>query len=136
MLLDKNKDKETFDKQNKFLDELRKIGVKVKLCNVRKKKIDGRVIYTIKGDDVNLAVDMLTGAVKNTYDIAILVSGDGDFLPAVKVVKDEFHKKVENAIFKVNQSHDLKVVCQPDIIYTDEFIAKCKWTSLKIPFIK
>ena len=134
-LLDKNKDKKTFEKQQRFLEELRKIGVEVVLCNVRKKKVDGKVMYQIKGDDVNLAVDMVTNAVKGTYDTAILVSGDGDFLPAVRAVKDEFHKKVENAIFKVNQSHDLRILCQPHIIYMDGFIDKCKRKGFTIPFV-
>lgn len=57
-LLDKNKDKDTFEKQQKFLEELRKIGMKVILCNVRKKNVDGKVIYAIKWDDANLAVGM------------------------------------------------------------------------------
>lgn len=129
-LLDKDKDNDTFQKQQKFLDELRKIGIKVVLCNVRKKSIDGKTIYSIKGDDVNLAVDIITNAVNDVYDTAILVSGDGDFLPVVRTVKDVFHKKVENAIFKVNQSHDLKVLCQPHIIYMDNFIDKCKRKKL------
>ena len=40
-----------------------------------------------KGVDVQLAVDMVKFAVGNTYDVAIIISRDGDFAPAVEFVK-------------------------------------------------
>ncbi len=43
--------------------------------------------YSEKGVDVQLAVDMVKLAVANTYDVAIVISGDGDFAPAVEFVK-------------------------------------------------
>ena len=36
-----------------------------------------------KGTDVNIAVNMLAKAYANAYDVAILVSGDTDYLPVV-----------------------------------------------------
>lgn len=41
-----------------------------------------------KGVDVRLAVDMLVHAAWNNYDVAILVSGDADFEPLVRRVRD------------------------------------------------
>jgi len=41
-----------------------------------------------KGIDVRLAVDMLVHAAWNNYDVAILVSGDADFEPLVRRVRD------------------------------------------------
>ena len=41
-----------------------------------------------KGVDVMIATDLVSGAFKNLYDTAILVSGDGDFFPAIEAVKD------------------------------------------------
>lgn len=49
--------------------------------------------YMEKGVDVALASRMVLGAATNSYDIAVLVSGDGDFLPAIKIVK-ELGKKI------------------------------------------
>ncbi|MDY5627695.1 MAG: NYN domain-containing protein [Clostridia bacterium] len=37
-----------------------------------------------KGTDINLAVNMLSKAYQNAYDIAILVSGDTDYIPVIK----------------------------------------------------
>jgi uncharacterized LabA/DUF88 family protein len=51
-----------------------------------------------KGVDVLLALDMLRFALKNNYDTAILVSGDGDFADIVRMVKDE-GRKVELVTF-------------------------------------
>lgn len=39
-----------------------------------------------KGTDVNLAVTMLSKAYNNSFDIAILVSGDTDYIPAVELL--------------------------------------------------
>jgi uncharacterized LabA/DUF88 family protein len=39
-----------------------------------------------KGVDTLLAVDMLVGAVDKLFQIAILVSGDADFIPVVREV--------------------------------------------------
>ena len=41
-----------------------------------------------KGVDVKLATDMVAAGLRDRYDVAVLVSGDGDFADAVQVVKD------------------------------------------------
>jgi len=51
---------------------------------------------TEKAVDVKLATDMIT--LKDIYDVAIIVSGDQDYVPAVEVVKDA-GKQVVNAAF-------------------------------------
>lgn len=50
--------------------------------------INDRSTYTTieKGTDVNLAVTMLSKAYTNAFDIAILVSGDSDYIPAVEIL--------------------------------------------------
>lgn len=49
-----------------------------------------------KAVDVKLASDMIT--LKDIYDIAIIVSGDQDYVPAVEVLKD-YGKRVVNVAF-------------------------------------
>ncbi len=37
--------------------------------------------------DINIAIDVVSLAYEDAYDTAVLVSGDGDFLPVVKKIK-------------------------------------------------
>ena len=85
-----------FREQQKLISRLRKITqCKVVLCKRQKRfNKDDEEYYTIKGDDIHLALDMLNDAWENKYDKAILISGDGDFAPLLKYVKNK-NKKVE-----------------------------------------
>lgn len=47
-----------------------------------------------KGSDVNLAVHLLYDAFKDNYDIAVIISNDSDLYEAIKIVKEEFKKKI------------------------------------------
>ena len=53
------------------------------------------------------AVDLISGAYESIYDTAIIVSGDEDFVPALKKVQ-KLGKKVENAYFIGSSSNALK----------------------------
>ena len=48
--------------------------------------------YVEKRVDVSIAVDMVTMAYKREYDVAYLLSADGDYVPAVEAVKSEDRK--------------------------------------------
>ena len=58
-----------------------------------------------KGVDVMIATDLISHAYEDHYDIAILVSGDADFYPAIQAVK-EIGKQVEVAAFDTNLSSE------------------------------
>ncbi|MCX6818565.1 MAG: NYN domain-containing protein [Candidatus Aenigmarchaeota archaeon] len=118
--LDRSYNFEIYRKQQKFFSELRKIpGFHVVLCNMRKiKRPDGKLEFAVKGDDIHLATDMLSMAYENVYDTAVLVSGDGDFVPAITRVQ-KLGKKVENAYFSVSRSDFLRSVCNYSIILDD-----------------
>lgn len=109
--LDWKKDPKTYSKQQQFFEKLEKIpNFNLVLCRMQKEKIEGKIIYTVKEDDIHLAVDMVKLAYNDAYDTAILVSSDGDFGPAVRVVKEK-GKKVENIGFKNKFSWHLKREC-------------------------
>jgi len=59
-----------------------------------------------KGIDIMLATDMLHFAWKDLYEVAVLVSGDGDFAYALQMVKNN-GKHVEVAYFENNISKKL-----------------------------
>jgi len=78
--------------------------------------------YIEKGVDVKIAVDMIKLALDDSYDAAILVSGDSDFVPVISQLK-ELKKKVQVAMFMNDQrkSYDLKEHCK-SIIRLDYII--------------
>ena len=49
--------------------------------------------------DVSIAIDMFRHAVDDNYDVAILISGDRDFIPAIEGVQ-KLGKRVEVAAFR------------------------------------
>ena len=77
---------------------------------MQKKKSNNKIIYEAKEDDIHLAVDMVKLAYNDAYDIAILVSSDGDFVPAIQAVKEK-GKNVENIGFENKFSYHLQQTC-------------------------
>ena len=73
-----------------------------------------------KGVDVMLATDLVVRAYQDQYDTAILVSGDGDFYPAIQAVKDR-GKQVEVAAFESNISAEASRVADLHIKLTKTF---------------
>ena len=107
--LDPKFNPQKYKDHHEFLERIRKIPrFHVVLCNLKKIPLeDGTFNYDIKGDDVHLTVDLISGAYEDIFDTAIIVSGDEDFIPALKKVQ-ELGKKVENAYFIASASSALK----------------------------
>ena len=107
--LDISVDSKKYWEQQKFFDALRRIpGFNVILATLRKhKRENGTYEFEVKGDDIYLAVDLVSGAYENLYDTALIVSGDGDFVPAVKAIQKK-GKVMENIYFKKSSSRNLK----------------------------
>ena len=108
--LDKSKDFDKYGSQERFFDEIKKIPkFSLILCKLLKRKIRGtdQYYYILKEDDIHMAVDMVEGAFNDDFDIAIIVSGDGDFVPAVKAIQKK-GKVMENIYFKKSSSRNLK----------------------------
>ncbi|MBM3945443.1 MAG: NYN domain-containing protein [SAR202 cluster bacterium] len=79
-----------------------------------------------KGVDIMLATDLLQMAWNNLYDVAILVSGDGDFAYAVQQVKN-LGKHIEVAAFPSNLAWELTQAADDRIFFTPEYFAEL-WT--------
>lgn len=62
-----------------------------------------------KNLDTQLCTDLVKGAALGTFDVAILVTNDGDFVSAITTAK-EFGKGVELVFFKNGLSMALKQV--------------------------
>ncbi len=59
-----------------------------------------------KGIDVKLATDLITAAMDNRYDTAIVVSSDADLIPAIDWVRHRAKKKVEYVGFSIPDPDD------------------------------
>lgn len=77
-----------------------------------------------KGVDVALALDMLRFALKDNYDTAILIAGDGDFAGIVQMVKDE-GRKVEVVSFAGTRARALLQTCDWNLEVTDDLLDGC-----------
>lgn len=94
---------EGFRDQQDFLEALKKTPyLEVRLGGT--KMAQGTTVE--KGIDIMLATDLLHFASNDLYDVAVLVSGDGDFAYALQAVKN-MGKHVEVAYFESNVSRDL-----------------------------
>lgn len=62
-----------------------------------------------KGIDVKISVDLITGAIDDKYDTAILVSSDTDLVPAIDLVRWRFKKKVEYVGFSIPRDESRKI---------------------------
>jgi uncharacterized LabA/DUF88 family protein len=63
-------------------------------------------VYEEKQTDVNIAVAMLGDAVRDRYDTALLISGDGDLCPAVRTMKSLWPEKRVIAAFPPRRRSD------------------------------
>ncbi|MDQ4034424.1 MAG: NYN domain-containing protein [Chloroflexota bacterium] len=104
------------ENQRKFIDFLGKNGYKPVIKDIRKFG-DGRMKANL---DIELVVDLFRLA--DRMDIAVIVSGDGDFAPAIKALQDK-GIRAEVISFKPNTSSDL-------IAVADEFMDIMKIASI------
>ena len=114
--MDKDFDEKRYIDHKNFLEKIKQIpNFNVVLCNLRKTILkDGSIDYEIKGDDIYLANDLIKGAFKDEFDEAVIVSGDEDFVPAIKTVR-ELNKKITNAFFPKSSSYLLRRCCDDSI---------------------
>ena len=100
-----NERDERYDEQEHFFNTLRDFeDFEVKT---------GEIVASAEGDrqkgvDILMAVDMLTKAYENHYDMAIFICGDRDFIPLVKAVKDQAGKRVYGVFFERSCSLKLR----------------------------
>jgi uncharacterized LabA/DUF88 family protein len=103
---------ELYTKQQKLLSRLKKEGINVILCKRTKRdNSDGTQCHKIKEDDIRLALQMQKDAYDNKFDIALLFSGDGDFVPLPEYLAEK-GKKMEIAYFEGHTAYTLLRVCR------------------------
>jgi len=74
--------------------------------------------------DIKIAIDVISLAYEDAYDTAVLVSGDGDFIPVVKKVR-ELNKKVELWAFKYSLANKLQEeLGQTNVFFIDDILSE------------
>ncbi len=106
-----------YQEQQKFLATLYAIPLLEVRLGTAKQRGD---VVVEKGVDIMLATDLLQYGWRDLYDVAILVSGDGDFTYAVQAVKNS-GKYVEVAAFSANLSWDLVQVADDRRFFDQEY---------------
>ena len=73
--------------------------------------------------DIQIAIDIVSLAYENAYDTAVLVSGDGDFLPVVEKIKS-LNKTLELWAFRYSLANALKEQMEmKNIFYLDDVLS-------------
>jgi len=93
-----------------FYLTLERLGIRVERVSLGK-SVDGRLIF-----------DMLIGAIRDDYDIAILCSGDRDYVPVVEAIK-RMGKEVWVASFTHSVNPGLKNAAD-EFINLDKHVTK------------
>ncbi len=83
-----------------------------------------------KGVDTRICVDLVTLAVRDRYDVGILVSGDADLIEPVRFVKDFHNTRIENAFTLEGWAPELRAEADIKIILDENFLANC-WQDKK-----
>jgi uncharacterized LabA/DUF88 family protein len=127
--LNKEDDEDKHRMQQSFFDSLDTVPYLTKKFGRLEKRIvrqtlpDGTFIsaptYVEKGVDTLIVIDMLTFGFKDTYDTAVLVSGDEDFAIVVEKVK-ELGKHVEVA--NLGGSFTLRQTADKYTLINQEFL--------------
>ena len=81
-----------YDGRKRFFDSLRELPsfeVREGVCVKRWNQKMGQYVYAQKRVDNALSVDLVRLASKNRIDVAVLVTGDSDFVPAVEAARQE-----------------------------------------------
>ena len=106
--------------QQKFLEALSQVPyLETRFGKVAYR--EGQMIE--KGVDIMLATDMLHYAWLDYYDMAVLVSGDGDFAYALQTVKN-IGKFVQVVAFESNQSAELWKIGDTTTLLNSELLTK------------
>ncbi len=119
VLRDADRNPQAFQDQQKFLSALYNTPYLEVRLGVSKMR--GEVAVE-KGVDIMLATDLLHYGWEDLYDVAIVVSGDGDFAYAVQAVKN-MGKHVEIAAFQSNLSWELTQVADERQFFTPEYFS-------------
>lgn len=108
--------------QQKFHQHIRNLAskwpIQIKTRKLKYRKInDGRkFIPEEKGIDILLVIDAIKVAMEKKAERIILLSGDADFVPAVRFIEDELKIQTVNLHLYKGSSTELRAACKEHIL--------------------
>lgn len=118
-------DPDAYRAQQRFFNRIRSIpNLTLKFGRLEKRRKENVSYIVEKRVDVLVAVDLLETAFEKEYDTAILVSGDGDQVPAVEAAKKR-GVRVENAYFCLGRSDALRRACHRYTLLDSKWLKDC-----------
>ena len=117
---------ETYERQRRFLEAIKRVRgvpVVVRLGHLQRDRDTGE--YHEKGVDVRIGVELLGRAYERAYDLAVLVSRDGDLAPAVDWVRQTNATRVLYASVPGEPAWALSNSCNGNIPITREMVESC-----------
>ena len=86
-------------RQTTYIEALETVNIKIYYGNYQSDRTQCRLCgniwptYHEKMTDVNIATQMLIDAYQDSYDMAMLISGDSDLVPPIRAIHELFNKK-------------------------------------------
>jgi len=92
---------EVYYKHMVFLAGLKQKGLLVSTNKLKKIKANGKILRVEKGIDVMIVVDMIKKALlKKECECCVLISGDSDFVPVMRLIKSEGREVLTASVLK------------------------------------
>ncbi len=129
---------ERYRRKTSFFDALSRLDrfeVRLGHLAMRGKDRNGNPILVQKGVDVKLATDLVRLSLREKIEKACLIAGDGDFVPALEVVKDAgvlvhmFYGEGPNCSY----SQQLWDTCDSRTLIDSGFVADCLMEGCRTP---
>lgn len=74
------------------------------------------IVRTVeKGVDTRIVTELFSGAINNAYQVAILISNDSDFCPAIATIQDRLDKQVIHVGFR-RGGDEIRAACWSHIV--------------------
>ena len=119
---------ESYRAQQRFFSQIERSG-KIRLVLGRNEpRVDrytGRRYHVEKETDVNLAVDMVVGAYRDRYDVAMLVAGDSDYVRAVQALQEQGKKLIWCRLPAQGRVDQLAKLADATLELDEKFLRTC-----------
>lgn len=120
-------DNQAYRRQQKFFEQVQRSRRIELVLGRHEPRWDryGERYHVEKETDVNLAVDMVTGAYEDRFDVAMLVAGDTDYVRAIRAVQARGKRVVWCHLPGQRHTDQLAQLCDEKRELTEKFLRTC-----------